>query len=151
MAAVLFVGAACAWRFAAAAHVIRAWPAERPVPPLELVDLAGKPWRLDALAGKVVVLNFWATWGAPCRIEMPSLAARGARLCAPAADGAGNWNVEVRGERISQPAVGPDGTIYLATGGTLRAFDADGAVKWEFAGRRAIDVSSFAFGFWIAW
>jgi thiol-disulfide isomerase/thioredoxin len=79
MAAALFVGAACAWRFAAAAHVIRAWPAERPVPPLDLVDLAGKPWRLDALAGKVVVLNFWATWCAPCRIEMPSLAAMAAR------------------------------------------------------------------------
>jgi len=67
------------WRFAAAAHVVRAWPAGRPVPPLDVVDLAGQPWRLKALAGQVVVLNFWATWCAPCRLEMPSLDAMAAR------------------------------------------------------------------------
>jgi thiol-disulfide isomerase/thioredoxin len=54
--------------------MVRPWPSDRPVPPLDLVDLDGKRWRLEALAGKVVVLNFWATWCKPCRIEMPSLA-----------------------------------------------------------------------------
>ena len=75
------LGAALAlpWRFAAAGHVVRAWPAGRPVPPLDVVDLAGKPWRLDAFAGQVVVLNFWATWCAPCRLEMPSLDPMAAR------------------------------------------------------------------------
>ncbi|MDQ6639319.1 MAG: TlpA family protein disulfide reductase [Pseudomonadota bacterium] len=67
------------WRFATAAHVVRAWPAGRPVPPLDVVDLAGKPWRLEALAGQVVILNFWATWCEPCRLEMPSLDAMAAR------------------------------------------------------------------------
>ena len=62
-----------------AAHVVRAWPAARPVPPLDLADLDGKPWNLDALAGQVVVLNFWATWCEPCRLEMPSLDAMAAR------------------------------------------------------------------------
>ena len=71
--------AALPWRPAAAAHVVRAWPAGRPAPPLDVVDLAGKPWRLEALAGQVVVLNFWATWCEPCRLEMPSLDAMGAR------------------------------------------------------------------------
>ena len=66
-------------RFAAAAHVVRAWPAGRPVPPLDVTDLAGNPWRLDAHAGQVVVLNFWATWCEPCRVEMPSLDAMAAR------------------------------------------------------------------------
>src|SRR4051794_34777720 len=56
-AAALLVGAACSWRDAFAAHVVRAWPAGRPVPPLDLVDLGGKRWRLDGLAGDVVVLN----------------------------------------------------------------------------------------------
>jgi len=78
-AAAISVGVALPWRFAVAGHVVRAWPAGRPVPPLDVVDLAGKPWRLDAFTGKVVVLNFWATWCAPCRLEMPSLDAMAAQ------------------------------------------------------------------------
>jgi thiol-disulfide isomerase/thioredoxin len=73
------VAAALPWRAATAGHVVRAWPAGRPVPPLDVVDLAGKPWRLEALAGQVVVLNFWATWCEPCRLELPSLDAMAAR------------------------------------------------------------------------
>jgi thiol-disulfide isomerase/thioredoxin len=73
------LGAMLPLGFAAAAHVVRAWPADRPVPPLDVVDLAGKPWRLEALAGRVIVLNFWATWCEPCRLEMPSLDAMAAR------------------------------------------------------------------------
>ncbi len=78
-AAAVAIGIALPWRFAAAAHVVRGWPPGRPVPPLDVVDLAGRPWRLEALAGQVVVLNFWATWCEPCRLEMPSLDAMAAR------------------------------------------------------------------------
>ena len=35
-------------------------------------DLAGQPQRLDAWQGKLVVLNFWATWCPPCLKEMPA-------------------------------------------------------------------------------
>lgn len=42
---------------------------------LALTDLSGVKQRLSALGGRVVVLNFWATYCEPCRREMPDLAA----------------------------------------------------------------------------
>jgi thiol-disulfide isomerase/thioredoxin len=44
-----------------------------PLPPLRFLDMQGNESGLDAFRGKVVVLNLWATWCAPCREEMPSL------------------------------------------------------------------------------
>ena len=66
----------------AMAVVVAAWLSRGRIPPavagypapgFQVTDTGGNPVTFDDFAGKVVLLNVWATWCGPCREEMPSM------------------------------------------------------------------------------
>ena len=85
----------------------------KPAPDVTLTLLDGERLRLADLAGKVVVLNFWASWCAPCRTEMPELQAY--------------WDdVQSRGEQTVVVGVG----LRTDTDAKARAFVAEGGFTY---------------------
>jgi peroxiredoxin len=70
-----------------------------PAPPWKLMDVDGNPVTLAQFKGKVVILDFWATWCPPCRTEIPGYMAL---LKKYAADG-----LVVVGVSVDTDGVGP--------------------------------------------
>jgi thiol-disulfide isomerase/thioredoxin len=92
-----FVAALCVTAAGAGVLAYRQWMAPAPLtevrPDLEFRDLDGNPHRLSEWSGKLLLLNFWATWCTPCLKEIPLLveaqkqhAARGLQIVGVAMD-----------------------------------------------------------------
>lgn len=95
------------------------------VPEISFADGAGQPKTLADYSGKVVLLNIWATWCAPCRKEMPTLDRLQAELGGP--------DFEV--VALSMDRKGPDVVkkFYAEIGVTHLALNIDTSAKAMFA------------------
>lgn len=63
-----------------ALSALKADPAPKPAPAATFVDAQGHPEPLSAFKGRVVILNLWASWCAPCVQELPAVAKLAAAL-----------------------------------------------------------------------
>ncbi len=127
------------WPELAAAAGLPAGSAPAPAPALRLATLAGDSIRPEDLRGKVVLVNFWATWCPPCRVEMPgfesvwrSRAGRGFTIVGIADDAAPSAAIRsfLRDRGIGYP-------VAMADGDVVRAFGSPNVLPTSFLVDRA--------------
>jgi peroxiredoxin len=122
--------------------------ADSPAPAFELATLDGAPVSLADLRGKVVVVNFWATWCPPCRVEMPGFQRvyadrrdEGLVIVGISMDQGGEGVVRefLRERGITFPVALADGDVAQAFGGvrtlpTSFLIDREGRIRQEVTG-----------------
>ena len=129
-------------------------PVERPggeaAPSFTLQDLNGKPVNLSDFKGKVVILDFWATWCPPCVMEIPHFIElheqykdQGFAMVGISLDRQGVGVVEsfVQKYRVNYPILMADGQVDKAYGGitgipTTFVIDAAGNIRQKYVGYR---------------
>ncbi len=129
--------------------VVKAKKILMPTPNVEFKSLDNNAFRLDSLRGRVVLLNFWATWCIPCRTEIPELNAmqrdlgpKGLTIIGP------SWDDTVEGIKEFQKEIPQEYTVL--TGGeavqdkfggipslpTTYVIDRDGNIREKIIGAR---------------
>jgi thiol-disulfide isomerase/thioredoxin len=98
----------------------------KPAPGFTLVNLNGKKVSLSDYKGRPVLVNFWATWCAPCKLEMPwfeefrsKYSGQGFEILGIAEDDAGKDEIAkaVKKVNVSYPILLTDGKVAPAYGG----------------------------------
>lgn len=119
-----------------------------PAPDFERPTLTGDAFQLSSLRGEVVVVNFWATWCLPCRVETPEFVAlqdelrdRGVRFVGVSLDEGGFDDVRPFAEEfgVTYPHVLDDGALLEPYGGlvalpTTILVDRDGVARYRLRG-----------------
>ena len=131
---------------AAAETQLKPWTGKE-TPALARDDLAGKRIDLKDLRGRVVLVNFWATWCEPCRDEMPSLERLRAKLSGRPfevltvnyGEGVPRIQAFLRKEKISLPVLldpEKESALEWKAGGLPMTFlvDATGRVRYSAFG-----------------
>ena len=98
----------------------------KPAPAFTLVNLAGKKVSLSDYKGRPVIVNFWATWCAPCKLEMPwfqefrsKYSGQGFEVLGIAEDEAPKDEIEKTAKKVNvtYPILLTDGKVAPAYGG----------------------------------
>jgi cytochrome c biogenesis protein CcmG/thiol:disulfide interchange protein DsbE len=124
----------------------------KPAPVFVRDDLSGRKIKLKTYHGKVVLLNFWATWCAPCQVELPKfetwqneLGAQGLQIVAVSMDDdAALVHSTVRRLHLDFPVVMGDARLGDEYGGVLGLpvtylIDRDGRIVAKFEGETDLD------------
>jgi cytochrome c-type biogenesis protein len=120
-----------------------------PAPAVELKNLAGETVRLSDLRGRVVFLNFWATWCVPCRTEIPEINAMHRDLEAQGLTVVGaSWDDSISDIQQFQESIKIDYPVWLDSNGVGAEFggiqsfpttfiiDREGRIRYKVSGQR---------------
>ena len=94
-------------------------PAAAPAPDIAFRDASGKSVKISDFKGQVVLVNLWATWCAPCKVEMPTLAKLQAAYAAQP--------VQVMALSIDVPEKEAEAAAFIAKHSPLKIYYAGGS------------------------